>query len=120
VILAVSDLERSTRFYRDVLGLSVGSPGGGEFVFLDGGGVTLALRQLDGGRTVTPGDAEVSFEVDDVAAVFSALSSRGVAFARPPRPVTEAGGKRLLAADFRDPDGYVLSITGWTDAAGRG
>ena len=51
---------------------------------------------------------EVVFSVDDIEAAYQALRSRGVDFRREPRPVT--GDQH--AADFRDPDGHVLSIFG--------
>jgi len=48
------------------------------------------------------------FEVEDVDAAYLSLSARGVVFRVRPRVVT---GDRY-AADFRDPDGHVLSIFG--------
>ena len=48
------------------------------------------------------------FSVEDIDAAHQALRSRGVEFRREPRVVT--GDQH--AADFRDPDGHVLSIFG--------
>ncbi len=68
IMLGVRDMERSIAFYREVLGLAVRFAGP-EFAFLDGGGVTLALRStanLGGG-----GDerrTELVFDVDDIDA----------------------------------------------------
>jgi len=115
VIVTVEDLERSVGFYRDTLGMTVVRSIPGDFVFLDDGGVTLALRQATGRGRVVPGDVEISFDVDDVQATYLSLRARGVVFRTPPRAVTEdADNNRLLATDFRDPDRHVLSITGWT------
>ncbi len=36
-----------------------------------------------------------------------------VEFRVEPREVMRQGDRALHAADFRDPDGHVLSITGW-------
>ncbi len=113
VMLTVDDLNRSTAFYRDVLGLpfQFGSP---EFAFFDGGGVTLCLREGPrGAAPVQEGRTEFVFTVDDVDAAHAALTARGVAFRVEPRVVT---GDQL-AADFRDPDGHVLSIFGPRRAA---
>ncbi len=108
IMLGVKRMETALPFYRDVLGLGVRFASD-EFTFLDGGGVTIGLR---GSQTLgEPGDelrTEVVFEVDDIDAAYRALAARGVAFKRAPRIVT---GDRY-AADFRDPDGHVLSIFG--------
>ncbi len=108
IMLGARQMEKSLAFYRDVLGLPVKftTP---EFAFLDAGGVTLCLREAknlkdssDERRT------EIVFHVEDIQVAYEALKSRGVVFRREPRIVT---GDQL-AADFRDPDGHVLSIFG--------
>lgn len=112
VILTVRDLERSLGFYRDVLGMGVRYviPG---FAFLDGGGVTLALRQVASWPAPgNPGLSEVVFETADIHAAYDALRHAGVEFSRAPRVVTSDATHDLLATDFSDPDGHVLSITG--------
>lgn len=116
IILRVRDLERSLAFYRDQLGMTV-LGASQAFAFLDGGGVTLALNAI--GEEIEanpPGLVEVVFEVDDVDASHNALTGVGVQFRLAPRVVMSSEGRDLLAADFRDPDGNVLSITGWRQA----
>jgi catechol 2,3-dioxygenase-like lactoylglutathione lyase family enzyme len=108
IMLGVTNLERSLRFYRDTLGLSV-QFAVEEFAFLDGGGVTIVLRGTP--NLGEPGDVmrtEVVFAVDDIETAYRSLEGRGVEFRVQPRVVT---GDRY-AADFRDPDGHVLSIFG--------
>ena len=56
---------------------------------------------------------EIVFESPDVMAAYNAMKARGVEFKVVPRIVTTDGTRDLLASDFRDPDGHVLSITGW-------
>ncbi len=108
IMLAVRDMNRSVAFYRDALGLPVrfASP---EITFLRAGAVTLCLRHAPDLVDV-PEDprVEVVFDAPDVPAAHAALSSRGIAFRTAPRLVTG----NLWAADFRDPDGNVLSIFG--------
>ncbi|HKZ29599.1 MAG TPA: VOC family protein [Acidimicrobiia bacterium] len=116
IILRVGELGRSLAFYRDRLGMTV-LGAAGEFAFLDGGGLTLALNAV--GEEIEanpPGLVEVVFEVDDVEATYVALTGAGVQFRVAPRTVMSSDGRDLLAADFRDPDGNVLSITGWRSA----
>lgn len=116
IILRVADLERSTAFYRDTIGLPLRF-GNGAFSFFDGGGVDLVLNR-DGDPAAVSSTTEVVLEVDDVMAAHLALTRRGVSFRVAPRPVTEDADRQLLAADFRDPDGHLLSITGWVPRKG--
>jgi catechol 2,3-dioxygenase-like lactoylglutathione lyase family enzyme len=108
VMLAVSQLEASLAFYRDTLQMKV-QHAGGDFAFLDGGGVTISLRAT---KDLKPmGDdrrVELVLGVEDIDAAYARLKGLGVAFRLEPRVVT---GDQL-AADFRDPDGHVLSIFG--------
>ena len=108
VMLGTTDLARSLAFYRDTLGLTVQLelPG---FVFLNGGGVTLSLSEAHA-KLATPvaGGTEIVFGVADVTAAHEALRARGVEFLNAPRNVT---GDQW-AANFRDPDGHLLSIFG--------
>jgi len=111
VILQVKDLERSTAFYKEALGLKQTGSVEGEFAFFDAGSASLAIRET--GRKVDPGDTEVVFEVPDVLEAFETLKSHGIVFSQPPRSVTGNQTSDLFATDFRDPDGHVLSITSW-------
>jgi catechol 2,3-dioxygenase-like lactoylglutathione lyase family enzyme len=108
LMLGVTDMARSVAFYRDAVGLPV-QFGSNAFTFLDAGGVTLVLQAHE---TLPPPDdgvrTEVVFPVEDIDAAYRALHDRGVAFRIEPRIVTSD----RLAADFRDPDGHVLSIFG--------
>jgi catechol 2,3-dioxygenase-like lactoylglutathione lyase family enzyme len=108
VMLAVTNMEKSLAFYRDALGFKVAFSGG-EFAFLDAGGVTLALRGVRAlAADPAEGRTELVLHVDDIDAAHAQLRARGVAFRIEPHVVT---GDQL-AADFRDPDGHVLSIFG--------
>lgn len=111
VILRVSDLQKSIGFWSETFGLGV-TTSGGAFAFLDGGGVSLVLNQID----ETPEDTsltEIVFEFDDVRVSHSELVERGVPFEVELRPVTADGKRELWAAHFRDPDGHLASVTGW-------
>lgn len=108
IMLGVSDLDRSLVFYRDLLGLTVQSqlPG---FAFLDGGSLTIALsKDIWTHMGKAPGATQVAFGVDNVKASHAALKAKGVEFMNEPRDVNG----RDWAANFRDPDGHLLSIFG--------
>lgn len=108
VMLGTTDLDRSVAFYNGILGLDLQLQAEG-FAFFNGGGVTLALSTAHA-KLATPvaGGTEVVFGVDDVTGAHAALSERGVEFMNAPRNVT---GDQW-AANFRDPDGHLLSIFG--------
>jgi catechol 2,3-dioxygenase-like lactoylglutathione lyase family enzyme len=108
IMLGVSDLETSTAFYRDRLGLELAGRHEG-FVFFNAGGVTLALssalaKAIEG----RPGPVEVVFSVEHVRAAYEGLQHRDVRFQVEPRVVAPP----MWAANFRDPDGHLLSIFG--------
>jgi catechol 2,3-dioxygenase-like lactoylglutathione lyase family enzyme len=108
VMLGVADVKRALAFYREQLGLKVQSeiPG---FVFLDGGGVTLALSEpLARAAGASAGATDIVFSVDDVTHAYEELRARRVVFENEPRNVTGS----MWAANFRDPDGHLLSIFG--------
>jgi catechol 2,3-dioxygenase-like lactoylglutathione lyase family enzyme len=115
VLLRVADLQRSLAFWRDKLSLR---PLGAfeSFAFLDAGGVRIGLnavappKEPDGGLAAL---TEIVLEVPDVRAAHADLTAKGVAFRTPPRPVTADGLRELWACDCRDPDGHLVSITGW-------
>jgi catechol 2,3-dioxygenase-like lactoylglutathione lyase family enzyme len=108
LMLTVSDMARSLAFYEDTLGLPRRFASE-EFAFLDGGGVGLGLCKVGSlGPPPTDVFTEIVFEVEDIDAAYESLRARGVTFRIAPRQAT--GDK--LVADFRDPDGHVLSIFG--------
>ena len=111
LLVMVSNLQKSVTFYRDFLGLKMTGGIPGEFAFFEWGGVTLALRESN--QPVAKCLCEISFLVSDVWATYKHLSEKGVPFTKPLRTVTGNDSQDLLAADFRDLDGHVLSISGW-------
>lgn len=107
VMLGAADLDRARTFYRDTLGLAVKQETPG-FVFLETGPVTLCLSAAHARLAEQPGPMEVVLSVDSVRDAYAALREKGVAFLREPANVTGES----WAANFRDPDGHLLSIFG--------
>ena len=108
IMLGVRDLEKSVSFYRDRLGIDVRQriPG---FAFLDSGALTIVLSEPLA-KNVSPlaGATEVIFSVNDVRASYEALKAQGVEFSQEPRNVSGP----MWAANFRDPDGHLLTLFG--------
>src|SRR5450432_3250749 len=123
VMLGVQDLEASTRFYTETLGLkaTLQSP---FIVLLDAGSVILGLSPGLARMAAQPagqksehqkiedqkinGATEVSFAVDNIRSAHADLQNLGVTFLNDPRQVTD----KEFAVHFRDPDGHLLSIFG--------
>jgi len=122
IILRVTDLEKSVAFYKDLVGLPLQSVNG-EFAVLGTGGAVVMLHQLmlksPAPSTGLAAFTEVVLESPDVLASYRALKARGVAFRIEPTVATTDGTRDLYVADFRDPDGHVLSISGWVARPAR-
>jgi catechol 2,3-dioxygenase-like lactoylglutathione lyase family enzyme len=106
VSVPVTDLERSTRFYRETLGLDqIGTGGWPEFQL----GENVSLYLIDPtniGQTFTaPHSSYIALRVPDVAEARAELEGRGVAFEG---DIFDTGVCHM--AFFRDPDGNSLML----------
>jgi catechol 2,3-dioxygenase len=125
VVLRVTDLERATAFYRDVLGLQVSDvypdsmmPGG--MVFLRMGRDHHSIALVGGASDPAPatsGMHHLAFEVetlDEVIRTRDHLRTHEV-------PITYAGRRRAgcqIAVEFTDPDGHCLEVYWGLDQVG--
>jgi lactoylglutathione lyase len=113
VILFVADLERSTAFYRDVIGLPFKLRGDGYVEFAtEGSRFGLYDRNRLGELTGQDAEAprrpggEVVFLVGDVDAEAERLRGAGARVLK--GPVDRAWGHRTLHVE--DPDGFVVEL----------
>ena len=114
VVIAVSDFERSNRFYRDVLGAEiveidgrVAYRVGGQQLNVHGPGVQPAMVAR---IPVTPGNSDLCFEWDGtIAGAVAHLKAQGVRVEAGPMPRGGAKG-RGTSVYFRDPDGTLLEL----------
>ena len=107
--IAVTDVEKSKRFYQEQVGLRLleETPAGCRFGAGKGSQLSVRRGQPNVGQTVA------HFEVDDIDAVIRELTSRGVTFEEYETPktvnyVAQIGPAR--GAWFKDPDGNVLGV----------
>jgi catechol 2,3-dioxygenase-like lactoylglutathione lyase family enzyme len=114
LMIPVTDVARSTQFYRDSLGLEfTGTNDEGSAAFAVGSDSQLLL--LPRPESHPSESTAMSFEVDDVSREIGALEGRGVVFEDYDLPelttvdhVAETGSER--AAWFKDPDGNILCL----------
>ena len=124
VALFVSDVERSTRFYVDVLGFQISDlyqedmiPGGAAFVRLNTDHHGIALFKATQDQDPGAGLHHMAFEVgslDEVFRVRDHLRKHDV-------PIHFEGRRRAgvqIAVEFRDPDGHNLEIYWGIDQIG--
>jgi catechol 2,3-dioxygenase-like lactoylglutathione lyase family enzyme len=108
VMLGVTDIERSTKFYEQTLGRPVRFKTDA-LVFIDAGPITIGLnRGLADRRRPVAGAMELVFAVDSVQGSFRTLTAKGVAFVVEPRQATD----KEWVATFADPDGHYLTLFG--------
>lgn len=118
VVRFASDVDRSVRFYRDVLGLEVEHRDEGYAALRTEGPVTLALLARDRLPELLPEEecapppsrrheGELAFLVEDVDAACRRLRDAGLEPLAP--PADRSWGERT--AYFTDPDGHLLELT---------
>jgi catechol 2,3-dioxygenase-like lactoylglutathione lyase family enzyme len=111
--LSIADLDRSAKFYRDVLGFDVGPVTAGN----SGSALAEAVRgparvqfvtqesAFDGtGRPRPRGSAILFFETDNVAGLREAVSARG----GKPSELAKVNWIKMRMFEIRDPDGHTL------------
>ncbi len=109
VHVSVTDVDRSVRFYRDVLEVPfLFRVPGQSMAFFDCDGVRLYLGVPESEEYRSRG--MLYFSVEDIEQAHEALVERGVGFLDPPHLVHRAEDQELWMAFFRDPDGNNLAL----------
>jgi len=110
----VNDLERTVKFYRDILGLAEvkrhKSPRGSELVFMQAAGSEelIELCHFPGSEPVKcqPDLTHLAFEVDDLGAFEKHLIAHGLKFSD--GPTTSSQGTTFAFVDA--PEGYEIEL----------
>jgi catechol 2,3-dioxygenase-like lactoylglutathione lyase family enzyme len=107
ISVPVTNMERSTSFYRDTLGLPQVAAGPGFPEFQLGENLSVYLVQLDAvGRSFTaPHTADIALRVPEVAEARAELEAKGVTFEG---ETLDTGVCHM--AFFKDPDGNALML----------
>ena len=110
----LNDLEKSVRFYKDVLGLEEirrhKSPRGSELVFLKAPGseetIELCHFPSSGSVQVQPDLTHLAFEVDSLEEFGKHLAAHGLKFSDGPTMKENGGGFAFIDA----PEGYEIEL----------
>ncbi len=109
ITLLVSDIKRSTEFYRDILGLRVNKESENkiEFSRKDSPNTKLIL-ELDESKSVqnNKNSVIITFSVSDLNTLYNNLTQKNVNFHK--KLSDDAAGKNTI---ILDPDGYLVSLT---------
>ncbi|MGH7481768.1 MAG: VOC family protein [Longimicrobiales bacterium] len=115
----VSDLARSTRFYREELGARFLFEVPERMAFFDCDGVRLMIGIPESGSgsgsgagagAASGGESILYFMVADIDEAHRELNSRGVAFIDEPHKIADLEDHSLWMVFFRDPDGGLLAL----------
>jgi lactoylglutathione lyase len=105
VILLVSNMEKSVKFYRDTLGLPIKTKSKDWTEFFNNDTV-MALHPAKKKSNIKTGSGMlVGFEVGDLEATVKKLKEKKVKFFK--KPQEEPFGKHAIV---QDPDGHLISI----------
>ncbi len=110
----VNDLERTVRFYRDILGLQetrrFKSPRGSELVFLKAPEseelIEICQYPASGPVQVQPDLTHLAFEVDNLEEFGRHLAKSGIAYSDGPHLKPDGGGIAFIDA----PEGYEIEL----------
>jgi methylmalonyl-CoA/ethylmalonyl-CoA epimerase len=109
IALTVSDVMRSTAFYRDKVGLPFLFAAGPSLAFLDVGGVRLMLSGPEG--EFKPGLSSILYlKVGDIIAAHARMKARGVDFIDVPHFIAPMPDHDLWICSFKDPDGHTMAL----------
>jgi lactoylglutathione lyase len=105
VILLVSNMEKSVKFYRDTLGLPIKTKSKDWTEFFNNDTVMALHPAKKKSNIKTDSDMLVGFEVGDLEATVKKLREKKVKFFK--KPKEEPFGKHAIV---QDPDGHLISI----------
>jgi methylmalonyl-CoA/ethylmalonyl-CoA epimerase len=106
--MRASDVERATRFYRDILGIPFLFSAPPRLAFFDCAGVRLMLSTPEPDFD-HPGSV-IYFAVDDIQHTYQTLASRGVSFRTEPHKIATLADREVWLADFEDGEGNTLAL----------
>jgi predicted enzyme related to lactoylglutathione lyase len=109
IAITVSDVERATAFYRDVLQLKFLFAAGPNLAFLSAGTVRLMLTTAQGHGE--PGkNSTLYFRVQDITAAHAEIVARGAKSERAPQLTAKMPDHELWMGFVRDPENNLIGL----------
>ncbi|MEJ2054613.1 MAG: VOC family protein [Calditrichaceae bacterium] len=109
IAIAVSDIARSTDFYKNKLGLNLlfETPQG--LAFFDCGGVRLMVTTLQGDEKDHK-TSVIYYKVSNIGAAEKLIKENGITFVREPQMAAKMEDHELWIGFIRDPDENLIGI----------
>ena len=109
VAITVSDVDKATRYYRDVLGLKLLFAAGPQLAFLSDGAVRIMLTTPQGSGAVGA-NSILYFKVEDIESAHAAIVARGSVSERVPQMAAKMPDHELWLGFLKDPDGNLVGL----------
>ncbi len=112
IAFVVRDIDASTAFYKDKLGIPFLFSAPPKLAFFDLAGIRLMLAEPENdSETHKIGtNSVIYFKVDDIESTFETIKERGVEVAEKPHRVAVLGAVELWMAFFRDLDQNLIGV----------
>ena len=112
-MIAVRNLDRARKFYKDALGLKAKDEWGGEGMTMKSGDTLINVYRSEFAGTNKA--TALTFDVDDIDKEVGELKDKGIMFEQYDLPGLEQRGDLYVGdgmktAWFKDPDGNILSL----------
>jgi methylmalonyl-CoA/ethylmalonyl-CoA epimerase len=108
IAVVVQDVARATRFYRDVLGMTLLFEAPPGLAFFDAGGIRLMLSAPEGADAA--GSSVLYYAVADIHAAYDTLAARGVQFEDRPHVVAALADRDVWMTFLRDSERNLLAL----------
>jgi methylmalonyl-CoA/ethylmalonyl-CoA epimerase len=109
IAIAVSDIQQSTTFYRDGLGLALLFEVPPSMAFFDCGGIRLMLTTSQGNEK-DHRTSVIYYKVAELDKATEVLEANGINFEREPQLVAKMEDHELWIGFLRDPDENLVGI----------
>ena len=109
IAITVSDVERATAFYRDVLQLKFLFAAGPNLSFLSAGTVRLMLTTAQGHGEAGK-NSTLYFKVKDITAAHAEIVARGAKSERAPQLTAKMPDHELWMGFVRDPENNLIGL----------
>ncbi|MCT7940542.1 VOC family protein [Shewanella holmiensis] len=109
IAIAVTDINQSVAFYRDILGLSLLFEVPSGLAFFNCGGTRLMLTTLQG-KAEDHKTSVIYYQVLDIHQATAQLKAKGINFEREPQLAAKMTDHHLWIGFLRDPDQNLIGL----------